>query len=476
VSGASRPSLVAGREPDAPDATATFSLLHRRGAWKDALLRRMLALADLLAALAAAGAIWLVDGEAGGQAAAWTALIAPLWPLVAKLRGLYDLDHVKLHHETAEEVPAVALWAFLCVAGTCLCLALIQEGLITVGGALAMSAAALVVAVAGRGLARWSWRRLVAPERTVVLGGGPVADEVVRKLELTPGHHLELASHSEEALDLDRLRSQLTEARVERVVVALQDLDEETLSHVASICRPLGVKLSVSPPLRAMFGTVVDLSRLAELPLMEFRTWDPSRSTLFLKRLLDLVGSVLALIVLAPLMVIVAAAVRLDSKGPALFRQRRTGQGGREFTMLKFRTMVDGAHEQVGDVVALDALSEPAFKVRQDPRITRVGRLLRRWSLDELPQLLNVARGDMSLVGPRPEETWLVNRYGEAEGFRATMKPGITGPMQVHGRGELSFQERMAVEREYVENYSLSKDLQILLRTASAVARGHGAY
>jgi lipopolysaccharide/colanic/teichoic acid biosynthesis glycosyltransferase len=127
-------------------------------------------------------------------------------------------------------------------------------------------------------------------------------------------------------------------------------------------------------------------------------------------------------------------------------------------------------------VISVDDLREPMFKVRGDPRVTRVGRFLRRTSLDELPQLFNVLRGDMSLVGPRPEEVWLVKRYGETQRFRLEMRPGLTGPMQIHGRGELDFQERMAVEREYVENYSLRKDVRILLRTVSTIFRGRGAY
>jgi exopolysaccharide biosynthesis polyprenyl glycosylphosphotransferase len=238
----------------------------------------------------------------------------------------------------------------------------------------------------------------------------------------------------------------------------------------------MGVKLSVAPPLRAMLGTAVDLNHLAELPLIEFRTWDPSRSTQLMKRTMDLVGASLALVVLAPWMAVIALAIRLDSPGPALFRQRRGGRNGASFQMLKFRTMTEDAPERLGEVVQVDALPDPVFKVRKDPRVTRVGALLRRTSLDELPQLINVLRGEMSLVGPRPEEVWLVERYGEAYQFRQEMRPGMTGPMQVHGRGELTFQERMSVEREYVENYSLRKDVEILFQTFAAVVTGRGAY
>ncbi len=159
-----------------------------------------------------------------------------------------------------------------------------------------------------------------------------------------------------------------------------------------------------------------------------------------------------------------------------LFIQPRAGRKGIPFPILKFRTMVQDAEARISEVVSMDDLQEPMFKLRDDPRVTRLGRFLRQTSLDELPQLINVVRGDMSLVGPRPEALWLVERYSETERFRLEMRPGITGPMQVHGRGELTFQERLAVEREYVENYSLRKDVKILMRTVSAVVRARGAF
>ena len=144
--------------------------------------------------------------------------------------------------------------------------------------------------------------------------------------------------------------------------------------------------------------------------------------------------------------------------------------------MLKFRTMRCGAHDRVRDVVDLDALPAPMFKLRDDPRVTRLGRVLRSLSLDELPQLLNVLRGDMSLVGPRPEQLDLVARYEPEHRFRLTVKPGLTGPMQVYGRGELDFEERLALERDYVENVSLARDLRLLALTLGSVFRRNGAY
>ena len=160
-----------------------------------------------------------------------------------------------------------------------------------------------------------------------------------------------------------------------------------------------------------------------------------------------------------------------------LFIQPRAGRKGIPFPILKFRTMVQDAEASASPRwCRWRTCKEPMFKLRDDPRVTRLGRFLRQTSLDELPQLINVVRGDMSLVGPRPEALWLIDRYSETERFRLEMRPGITGPMQVHGRGELTFQERLAVEREYVENYSLRKDVKILMRTVSAVMRGQGAF
>jgi len=201
-----------------------------------------------------------------------------------------------------------------------------------------------------------------------------------------------------------------------------------------------------------------------------------SRSTLVLKRLIDVAAAATGLILLSPLLILTALAIRLDSRGSVVFAQIRAGLGGRPFRMCKFRTMVSKAESMLEDVVALDALREPVFKLRDDPRVTRIGRIIRRTSLDELPQLVNVLKGDMSLVGPRPEQVELVERYTREERIRLAVKPGMTGPMQVFGRGQLTFEERLALERDYVENLSLARDLRILALTLPAVIAGDGAF
>jgi len=472
------PSGEARLAPNPP--REAFSLLQRRGAWKDALRRRLLVAADLVALLTATAPVALVDGP---SAALLLAVTAPGWLLLAHLQGLYHEDHAKIRHLTAEETGRLFQWALLATVSSALLVSQFES--IGRGAALALGFTAFGASFALRAAARALWRRFTPPERGLVIGTGELAQVFARKLVLERGHHVELVDFVDpqllrdsvdDALDDRALRHLLHTERIERVVVAVADLDEEVLRPLVRLCRENGVKLSVAPPIRAMFGTAVSLGHLGEWPLVEYRTWDLSRTTLLAKRLFDVVLASIALVVLAPLLVVVGLVVRLTSPGPALFCQERAGLHGRPFTMLKFRTMVADAEARLAEVVAIDELAEPMFKLRQDPRITRVGWVLRRTSVDELPQLINVLKGDMTLVGPRPEQLSLVERYGESERFRLSVRPGLTGPMQVHGRGELTFQERLAVEREYVENYHYKKDIRILIQTVGVVIARHGAF
>ena len=182
------------------------------------------------------------------------------------------------------------------------------------------------------------------------------------------------------------------------------------------------------------------------------------------------------LLATTPILLAIVLAERLGGEGAVFYVQRRAGLGGREFRMYKFRTMRPDAEALLPALVRFDQLDEPMFKLTRDPRVTRLGRVLRRTSLDELPQLLNVLKGEMSLVGPRPEQVELVRRYRPEHLFRLAVKPGLTGPMQVFGRGELRFEERLAVERDYIENLSISRDLRILALTIPSVICGRGAY
>jgi lipopolysaccharide/colanic/teichoic acid biosynthesis glycosyltransferase len=194
------------------------------------------------------------------------------------------------------------------------------------------------------------------------------------------------------------------------------------------------------------------------------------------KRLIDIAGALVGLIFTLIVWPFLALAIKLDSQGPVIFEQVRVGQGGRPFTLYKFRTMSDNATEELAQLIAMRGLAEPVLKLKDDPRLTRVGRFLRRWSLDELPQLWNVLKGDMSLVGPRPEEERVVAHYNDWHRRRLAVKPGMTGPMQINGRAELPLDERVALELEYIEHYSLGHDLRIIIRTIPAIVNGTGAF
>jgi lipopolysaccharide/colanic/teichoic acid biosynthesis glycosyltransferase len=236
------------------------------------------------------------------------------------------------------------------------------------------------------------------------------------------------------------------------------------------------VKLTVVPPTRGMFGTATHLTHVADLPLLDYNTWYVSSSTLAMKRVFDVLVASVALVATLPIFALVALAILVDDGRPVFFRQLRAGQGGRTFRILKFRTMVRDAEARLHELIALEELADPLFKLRSDPRVTRVGRLLRKTSLDELPQLVNVLKGEMSIVGPRPELLDIVERYTPEHEFRLHVKPGITGPWQVFGRSDLTFDEVLAVEREYVENLSLARDIRIVLMTLPAVLGRRGAY
>lgn len=195
-----------------------------------------------------------------------------------------------------------------------------------------------------------------------------------------------------------------------------------------------------------------------------------------LKRLLDVLGGLMGMVLFAPLMLLIAIAIKLDSPGPVFFTQMRSGENGRPFRIIKFRSMVEGAEAMLDSVMAQSCLPPPVFKIPNDGRVTRVGKILRRFSLDELPQFINVLKGEMSLVGPRPEELRIVSLYSDWHFSRLAIKPGMTGPMQTDGRGMLSLDDRVRLEIDYIEHYSLWQDLKLLVKTVPAVIRGSGAY
>ena len=437
------------------------------------LLRRMLAVGDILSIAGAAALVGLWGS--GPRAALLLVLFAPIWIVTAKLAGLYDRDHRTLRHLTVDELPWLVTWTLSSTALLTLLLVPFPALDLSADDRLLVWGLVLGLAFTFRAGSRKLWRLVTAPQRVLIVGDGPLAQAVVRKLDLFPDIHAEIAGRVESC---SALHQQLDEvgANVDRIVIACSELNEELLEKLLPFCRLRGVKLTVVPPTRGMFGTATHLTHIADLPLLDYNTWDISRTTVALKRVFDVFLALAGLALTFPLFVFAGLATVLDSGFPIFFRQTRGGEHARPFQMLKFRTMVRGAEEKLAELVPFDELADPMFKLKTDPRVTRVGKVLRRTSLDELPQLINVLRGEMSIVGPRPEQLDLVERYAPEHRFRLQVKPGITGPMQVYGRGELTFDERLAVEREYVENLSIARDIRIMLMTLPAVFGRRGAF
>ncbi|HTT93525.1 MAG TPA: sugar transferase [Solirubrobacterales bacterium] len=456
---------------------------RRRGA----MLRRLLALGDWTALLVALFVVTAATSSTDVADLFWAILFSPAWILVVKLHGLYDHDHRRIRHSTLDEVPSLVSASVLGTLVLDGLLAISPVGPLSPKSAIAVGLGALIGSFVLRGLSRWVWHHATPPALGIVIGPPTTVDTVARRVVTHPETRLQLVGYlsaggEEDSAELPRL-GDLTDisevaaiAGIERVVVTQQQMSELAAERLIEECKKAGLALTFLPQHYGLLGPGIELNRLAELPVLDFRFSDPPRSTQAMKRAMDVFVSGLALIVASPLLLLGAIAILVDSGRPVFFRQRRAGKDGVPFTVLKFRTMVADAEDRLGELIDLSKLDEPAFKIPDDPRVTRVGKLLRRTSIDELPQLINVLRGEMSLVGPRPEEVAVVALYDERQRGRLAIKPGLTGPMQVYGRGDLTFEERLAMERDYLDNLSLLTDLQILMRTPRAIMRGEGAY
>lgn len=259
-------------------------------------------------------------------------------------------------------------------------------------------------------------------------------------------------------------------------VLACPELDGAALRRLAWSLETARTDLFVAPALLDVAGPRISIRPVAGMPLLhvEHPEFDGARQVV--KSVFDRLGAAGALLLLALPLLVIAAVIRLTSRGPALFYQTRVGRGGEEFRLVKFRTMVVDAERLKEALLEANEFDGVLFKIRNDPRITRVGAFLRKYSLDELPQLLNVLRGEMSLVGPRPPLPEEVGKYGTDVRRRLVVKPGMTGLWQVSGRSDLTWEESVRLDLRYVENWSLILDLQILWKTWSVVTRGEGAY
>jgi exopolysaccharide biosynthesis polyprenyl glycosylphosphotransferase len=276
--------------------------------------------------------------------------------------------------------------------------------------------------------------------------------------------------------DVSRIREAIQETRADSIFLASSSVTPEEAAEVTKAARQEGVEVHVSSSLPVVVSTRLTLQPIGDVMALSLRPVELSGRQAALKRGFDVVLSLVTLVVLAPVLVGIVLAIKLSSRGPVLFKQLRVGRHGKQFMMLKFRTMLKGAESMLRDVAHLNEASGALFKIHNDPRVTRVGRWLRRWSLDELPQLFNVVRGDMSLVGPRPALPDEVAQYEEWHRGRLEIAPGVTGLWQVNGRADVEFDQYVRLDLFYIENWSLTYDLFILMKTIPALVSKKGAY
>jgi len=411
-------------------------------------------------------------------------VIAALWLALLALRGSYDQRIIGLGTEEIRRVVSATLYTFAVVAG----ISFLIRADISRAYAFASLPLGLLLIVSSRFLWRgWLYRRRARGEfrnRTVVVGSGPASEELTSRLTEDSFAGYEVVAHhpapSRADLDLGpwltELDGILDTTVVEAVAIAPSDtMTSEAVRQIAWRLEGRSVDLLIAPAMMDVSGPRLSVRPAAGLPLLHLDEAALSRPQRVAKRTLDIVVGTALAVVLSPVLLACAIAVRLSSRGPVVFRQTRIGQGGQPFTMLKFRTMVQDADSQREALRSEHDLSDPMFKLMDDPRITRTGRFLRRWSLDELPQLFNAVGGSMSLVGPRPHPLDDVDRY-ELEAYRRlALKPGLTGLWQVEGRSDLSWAEALQLDLYYVESWSLSGDVILLARTVRAVLYGRGA-
>jgi exopolysaccharide biosynthesis polyprenyl glycosylphosphotransferase len=449
---------------------------------RDRVFRLALVGADLLAGLLVVGLAVQVFGRDGPGMTALALL--PVIVVINATSGLYNRDELLMRKSTLDEAPALFQAATL----TTVVAFMLESALLeTPMGArlfavtwLGLSVMALACRVAARGIAR----HIAAPERCLLVGDAAVADRLEAKLAAIPNVKATFVGRVplERSLDAsvngilgtpDDLPQVVLDHDVHRVIVAGDAGAHQRVLDAIQGAKALGVRVSVLPRMFEVVGSSVAFDYLDGLTILGVRRFGLSPASRALKRGFDIVGSALGLVLLAPLLATIAVAIKLTSRGPVLFRQTRVGRDGHTFKMLKFRTMHDGADARKADLWARNE-ADGLFKIADDPRITPVGRLLRRTQLDELPQLFNVLRGQMSLVGPRP---LVVDEDRRIQGWyrrRLSLTPGMTGDWQVFGAARIPLREMVTIDYLYVSNWSLWADVKILLRTIPCVLGRHG--
>lgn len=341
--------------------------------------------------------------------------------------------------------------------------------------------------VVERAIRSYRRRKGIGLTRILVVGAGSVGRTIVQNVVAQPelGYHVVGLVDDERSDDLGRYEwlgrtedvpALVTKHEVDEVIIALPATSHRKISEILLACARQQVSFRIVPDFYQLGLNQLDVVELNGIPLIGLSDNALRGSRLVLKRLLDVAVSATLLILTAPLIGLIALAIRLDSPGPIFVRQTRVGRYGKPFAFYKFRSMCQDADEKLKELIAQNEASGPVFKIRKDPRRTRVGRLIRRLSIDELPQLFNILRGDMSLVGPRPPFPWEVDQYEDWHRKRLEVPQGLTGLSQVSGRSDLPFDETALLDLWYIDNWSLTLDIKILLRTVPAVLLGRGAY
>lgn len=344
----------------------------------------------------------------------------------------------------------------------------------------------------GRLIVRQIWRYLrgrgIGVDRVLVVGTGEIGRAIMRSIMALPQLGYQVVGFIDDEVrektigrfpslggtkDLPRL---LEERTVDEVIITLPWTSHKEIIKMVAQCERAKVRARIVPDLFQMSLSRVDVEEVGGIPLLGVKEVSIRGWNLALKRAIDVVVSAATLLLLSPLILLIAALIKLESPGPALFRQTRMGRNGKPFTFYKFRSMRPEAEEALSELRDLDEAEGVFFKIREDPRCTHVGRVLRRLSLDELPQMYNILRGEMSLVGPRPALPREVERYEEWHRRRLGVLPGLTGLWQVMGRSDLVFDEMVMLDLFYIENWSLWLDLKIMLMTIPTVLSGKGAY
>lgn len=453
---------------------------------RDSIFRRMLLLADSLAIV---GAFLLTMALSSRSLQLTWASIAglPILLIGAKVSGLYDRDDALLRKTTLEEAPRLFQLATLCALVSWMTGGLLVSGTLDRHEALFLWLALALLLMLMRTFARAVALGIAPAERCLFIGDEMAAATIRSKLgDHAGGIKAELVAH----LDLDKIAPWSTDARstskleevrdlaqtldVHRAIVAPRSADAGEVLDLVRTLKAVGIRVSVLPRLLEVVGSSVEFDNLHGVTVMGVRRFELTRSSASVKRGFDLLCASVGLCFLAPLMLVIAIAIKLDSDGPVFFRQTRVGRHGERFHIFKFRTMVADAEALKDSLRDRNEVRGGMFKIVDDPRVTRVGRLLRKTALDEMPQLFNIIKGEMSLVGPRPlilEEDMRVKGWHRR---RLELTPGMTGHWQILGPARVPLAEMVAIDYLYVANWSLWTDIKILLRTVTYVINCRG--